>query len=139
MISITNVLSYSPDYVVSILNERIGDIAESIGCYCADPVSDFTRSRKLPCDVLMKLIIQFQSKALNCELSDYFADFESLPTKSAFCQQRNKLEVEAFSRLFYTFRILFIITELIRVTIFWHVTAVISISLSIQRMKIPFV
>ena len=103
MISITNVLSYSPDYVVSILNERIGDIAESIGCYCADPVSDFTRSRKLPCDVLMKLIIQFQSKALNCELSDYFADFESLPTKSAFCQQRNKLEVEAFSRLFYTF------------------------------------
>ena len=67
MISITNVLSYSPDYVVSILNERIGDIAESIGCYCADPVSDFTRSRKLPCDVLMKLIIQFQSKALNCE------------------------------------------------------------------------
>ena len=59
MISITNVLSYSPDYVVSILNERIGDIAESIGCYCADPVSDFTRSRKLPCDVLMKLIIQF--------------------------------------------------------------------------------
>ena len=58
MISITNVLSYSPDYVVSILNERIGDIAESIGCYCADPVSDFTRSRKLPCDVLMKLIIQ---------------------------------------------------------------------------------
>ena len=85
MISITNVLSYSPDYVVSILNEWIGDIAESIGCYCADPVSDFTRSRKLPCDILMKLIIQFQSKALNCELSDYFENFESLPTKSAFC------------------------------------------------------
>ena len=118
MISITNVLSYSPDYVVSILNERIGDIAESIGYYCADPVSDFTRSRKLPCDILMKLIIQFQSKALNCELSDCFANFESLPTNSAFCQQRNKLEAEAFSRLFVRLRILFIITELIRVTIF---------------------
>lgn len=103
MISITNVLSYSPDYVVSILNERIDDITNNIACYCADPVSDFTRSRKLPCDILMKLIIQFQSKALNSELSDYFKDFDSLPTGSAFCQQRSKLEVEAFSRLFYTF------------------------------------
>lgn len=103
MISLINDLPYSPDYVVSILNRRIDDIVNNIGCYCTDPVSDFTRSRKLPCDTLMKLIIQFQSKSLNSELSDFFSDFDSLPSSSALCQQRNKLEIEAFSRLFYSF------------------------------------
>lgn len=51
----------------------------------------------------MKLIIQFQSMSLNSELAEYFSDFDSLPTSSALCQQRNKLDVEAFSTLFYKF------------------------------------
>lgn len=68
-----------------------------------DPISDFTRKRKLPVNTLIHFIIQMQSKSLNSELCEYFNDIDSLPTASALCQQSDKLDIGAFQRIMHFF------------------------------------
>lgn len=67
------------------------------------PVSNFTRKRKLPVETLIHFIVQMQSKSLNSELCEYFTDLNSLPTASALCQQRDKLDISAFQRIMHLF------------------------------------
>ncbi len=92
-----------PDKILSIFNRSIHSVCENIACYCNDPVSDFTRKRKLSAETLIHFIIQMQSKSLNSELCEYFTDLNSLPTASALCQQRNKLNISAFQRILHLF------------------------------------
>lgn len=92
-----------PDKILSIFNRSIHSVCENIACYCNDPVSDFTRKRKLSAETLIHFIIQMQSKSLNSELCEYFTDLKSLPTASALCQQRNKLDISAFQRILHLF------------------------------------
>ena len=79
--------------------DSIKYVAQNISCYFVDPISDFTRRRKLPEDILLKLIIQMQDKNSNSELCDFFEDCDKIPTSSAFIQQRNKLLVSAFKKI----------------------------------------
>ena len=44
-----------------------------------------------------------QSKSVNSELCEYFNDIDSLPTASALCQQRDKLDISAFQRIMHLF------------------------------------
>lgn len=90
-----------PDQFLSIFNRSIQMICENIACYCNDPVSDFTRKRKLSAETLIRFIIQMQAKSLNSELCEYFDTIDSLPTVSAFCQQRDKLDISAFQRILH--------------------------------------
>ena len=92
-----------PDKILNVFNRSIKMVCSNIACYCNDPVSDFTRKRKLPVETLIHFIIQMQSKSLNSKLCEYFNDIDSLPTASALCQQRAKLEISAFQRIMHLF------------------------------------
>lgn len=79
---------YTPNSIISRLFTCISMVSDSIACYCLDPVSDFTRRRKLPADVLIQYLIQCQSKATKSELCEYFDSSLDIPSDSALCQQR---------------------------------------------------
>lgn len=99
MISKQNTVTYSPQDIVNILDRCIHMVTSNIGCYSRDAISDFTRKRKLPPDVLIRFILQMQAKGTKSELSDYFLSQEVIPSSPAFCQQREKLLPSAFRRL----------------------------------------
>ena len=92
-----------PDKILNIFDRSIEMVCNNITCYCNDPVSNFTRKRKLTAETLIHFIIQMQSKSLNSELCEYFTDLNDLPTSSALCQQRDKLDISAFQRIMYLF------------------------------------
>lgn len=92
-----------PDKILNVFTHSIKMVCSNIACYCNDPVSDFTRKRKLPVETLIHFIIQMQSKSVNSELCEYFNDIDSLPTASALCQQRDKLDISAFQRIMHLF------------------------------------
>ena len=92
-----------PDKILNVFNRSIEMVCSNITCYCSDPVSDFTRKRKLTAEILIHFIIQMQSKSLNSELCEYFTDLNFLPTSSALCQQRDKLDISAFQRILRLF------------------------------------
>ena len=92
-----------PDKILNTFNRSIKMVCNNIACYCNDPVSNFTRKRKLPAETLIHFIIQMQSKSLNSELCEYFTDLDSLPTTSTLCQQRGKLDISAFQKIMHLF------------------------------------
>lgn len=92
-----------PDKILNAFISSIKMVCDNIACYCNDLVSDFTRKRKLPVETLIHFIIQMQSISLNSELYEYFNDIDSLPTASALCQQRDKLDISAFQRIMHLF------------------------------------
>ena len=92
-----------PDKILNVFNRSIEMVCSNIVCYCSDPVSDFTRKRKLTAEILIHFIIQMQSKSLNSELCEYFTDLNFLPSSSALCQQRDKLDISAFQRILRLF------------------------------------
>lgn len=92
-----------PDKILNVFTHSIKMVCSNIACYCNDPVSDFTRKRKLPVETLIHFIIQMQSKSVNSELCEYFTNLDSLPTASALCQQRDKLDISAFQRIMHLF------------------------------------
>lgn len=96
-------ISNSLNYVVSTLYRSIDLVASNIACYSKDPVSDFTRNRKIPIRTLIDYLIQNQSKANKSELSDYFTQISDLPSDSALCQQREKLDSLAMKKVFDLF------------------------------------
>lgn len=91
-----------PD-VIAILNGIIQDVAGHISEYCENPGKDFTRTRKLPADIIMQLILNMEGQTLNKELYNHFPDKETRMTTSAYVQQREKLKAEVFKAIFELF------------------------------------
>lgn len=92
--------SISPaDEVCNLFDKIVRSVTCNIQCYCTDPISDFSRSRKLPPDQLIKFIVCSESKSIPSELCSYFS--ADVPSASAFCQQRAKLLPEALRRVFH--------------------------------------
>ena len=89
------------------LDTAISAISSVSWLYSKDPDSDFTRERKLPVDTLLRLLLKFSGKSLQSELSAYYLPLErtyqTVPTKSAFTQQRQKLLWEGCYSLFRSF------------------------------------
>ena len=89
------------------LDTAISAISGASWLYSKDPDSDFTRERKLPVDTLLRLLLKFSGKSLQSELSAYYLPLErtyqTVPTKSAFTQQRQKLLWEGCYSLFRSF------------------------------------
>lgn len=65
-----------PDKILNVFISSIKIVCDNIACYCNDPVSDFTRKRKLPVETLIHFIIQMQSISLNSELYEYLNDID---------------------------------------------------------------
>lgn len=87
-----------PDKILNVFNRSIKMVCSNIACYCNDPVSDFTRKRKLPAETLIHFIVQMQSKSLNSELCEYFTDLDSLPTASALCHSKETSLISVLSK-----------------------------------------
>ncbi len=104
-------ISNIPNYVSSKLDHCIDQVSSNLRPYVYDPVSDFTRERKLSFKQLFKFSLQLQAKSNNSELNDYFIKTESLPSSSALCQAKGKISHKAFERIFHNFNHSFDLTK----------------------------
>ncbi len=95
-------MKLSPDKIKKILNNEIANIVTRSKSFSVSETV-FTRSRKLPLDKLLRLILSMSGKDLKCEIMDFFNFNTKLPTVSAFVQQRDKLSYKAFEQLFHNF------------------------------------
>lgn len=96
----TKIAYYSPKWISRRLDDVIDSTVESIGCFCVDPVSNFTRSRILTPKTLIKSILGLQAHSLSGEISDYFTSSETdIPSVSAVSQRRDLLYPEIFKSI----------------------------------------
>ena len=86
----------------SRLNDYIVDVAMTSD-FIRNPKSDFTRKRKLDFTTTFNSILSMGGTSLDREMLDLFNFSETVPTKSAFVQLRNKILPEAFSHVFSEF------------------------------------
>lgn len=90
--------------IKQILDNLISDMASNKEDYVKNPGVDFVRNRKLPFEMVIKLILSMKGGSLNKELYDFFGRTpESIVTSSAFIQQRDKLNENVFVDLFHNF------------------------------------
>lgn len=90
---------YSPNTVKRNLCKSIDFTLDGIQNYCNDPVSNFTRNRKLPARTLIECIMNFSNHSTLSEMSQFFFDAKDMPTPSALCQRRKLLDPDIFKRI----------------------------------------
>ena len=90
---------YSPKEVRTILERSIDTALDGLKCYCNDPVSDFTRCRKLPARTLIECIMSFSNYSSIGELSHFFEGNGEMPSASALSQRRKLLDPDIFKRI----------------------------------------
>ena len=96
-------MKHTPKPIKRTLKRCIKELSSHPELYCKNPGKDFTRKRKLPLEQVVKSVLSMTGKSLRGELMDYFDLSLSMPTVSAFVQQRNKVNPCAFETLFHTF------------------------------------
>lgn len=100
-------MKIAPTLARNKLNAAIAAVAKVNWLFANDPTTDFTRERKLPMDSLLRQMLKFSGKSLQSELSAYYSppgrSPQTIPTKSAFSQQRHKLLWEGCYMLLRTF------------------------------------
>ena len=96
-----------PETVKTTLWDIIDEMSLSISSFVKNPDKDFLRRRKLDFQKMMRLIISMESGSMNHELLKFFNYDSSVPTSSAFYQQRSKLSVSAFRHLLREFNLKF--------------------------------
>ena len=94
--------SYS-EQVKEKLDSLIHNISQCAWLFAKDPKRDFTRSRKLPFETMIRILLGMGGGNLNKELLDWFAYTAETATSSAFIQQREKLLPDALEFLFHAF------------------------------------
>lgn len=67
------------------------------------PGKDFSRNRKLSLKNTVSIFLSASGKSISNEILSFFSCHPSLPTASAFVQQRDKLNNSAFEFLFHSF------------------------------------
>lgn len=87
--------------IKSLFEKAVSDISNQIDHFSMNPKVDFSRNRKLPAGSLLSFLVSKGSHSTAVELLDYFKFEHTLPSTSAFNQQRKKLKPEAFQALFY--------------------------------------
>lgn len=96
-----------PEIVKTTLWDIIDEMSRSLSSFVKNPDKDFIRKRKLDFKKMMHLIISMESGCLNHELLKFFEYDSSVPTGSAFYQQRSKLSVSAFRHFLKEFNLKF--------------------------------
>lgn len=96
-------MKHTPKSIKRAMKRCIKELSARPELYCKNPGKDFTRERKLSFEQVLKNILSMTGKSLRGELMDYFNLNTSMPTVSAFVQQRNKVDYHAFEVLFQTF------------------------------------
>ena len=85
------------------LENSIKEITINPKTYALNPEKDFTRTRKLPLDEMIRIILTIGGNSLNLEIMKYFSYDLNAPTTSAFVQQRGKILLGAFKEIFENF------------------------------------
>lgn len=89
--------------ITDSLKTLISDLSEDPSLFLRNPVSDFSRSRKINFKTFVGITMNSGGCTMSKELLDYF-DFDvNTPTVSAYTQQRAKVLPEAFEFLFHEF------------------------------------
>ena len=96
-------MTYPPKMIKRTLKKCINEMSTHPETFVKNPGKDFTRERKLPFKQVLKAVLSMTGKSLRGELMEYFNLKTSMPTVSAFVQQRNKVDHRAFEALFHTF------------------------------------
>ncbi len=82
--------------VKNTLFQDISDMAQISQRFSKHPETDFSRNRKINFQALLHFLISMEAGTIKQELLKYFTlDSSTVPSSSAFCQQRNKLLPEA--------------------------------------------
>lgn len=92
-----------PEALRAILRSAIRDLSDCKWFFSNNPQKDFSRTRKLPFDQMIKAILCMRDGSIANEMMDFFGIHEDLATTSAFIQQRAKIIPEAFESLFELF------------------------------------
>ena len=87
------------DLFFSSVEHVVSDISQ----YAVHPDSDFQRSRKIPAQKLISFLVSQGSSSTRVEMLDFCGLDSSMPTASAFSQQRAKLKPEALEAVFRHF------------------------------------
>lgn len=89
--------------IKNTLNLAISATVQKKDLFVKDKKKDFVRNSPLNFEQTIKIILQTGGQSINKELSSYFRCSAATPSASAFCQQRSKINVEAFQYLFKKF------------------------------------
>lgn len=92
-----------PNKVKKILDNCIHKLVWMRNDYVMKPKKDFSRNRKLSLKTLIELLITMGAGSINKELLEFFKFDITLPSASAFVQQRNKLKPAALLFLLQEF------------------------------------
>lgn len=90
-------------HIKSCLDSIISEMDKNPSLFAKNPISDFTRKRKLEFGTLIRLILSMRGNSLNKEIYDYFKESNEIMTSSAFVQQRGKLLPETFEYILREF------------------------------------
>ena len=89
--------------VKDALNNSIHALVEKRKDFVVNKNTDFIRNSKLSFEKMIRIILQAGGQSINKELASYFNYEISMPSPSAFCQKRSKIQFEAFNFLFSDF------------------------------------
>ena len=89
-----------PKDLKTLLLREIDSLDRSKYAKCPD--TDFTRSRKLPFNTLISVMLRMEGKSMDNELISAFPKASETPSVSAFFQQRSKLKAGVFDDLFHS-------------------------------------
>ena len=93
----------NPSYIKFSLMKTINSMQSDPGAYVKNAGRDFSRKRKISFSDLILSIISMENHSLNRELRRFFpSDKLRIPTKSAFIQQRKKLNDNAFPHVLFS-------------------------------------
>lgn len=87
----------------NLLKRFVKEAAEHLQDYAVHPGKDFTRSRDLPFETVLTILLSMGGNSLNKEIYDQFKGMDKTPTVPAFIQQRSKLKPDALEHLFHQF------------------------------------
>ena len=96
-------MKLTPKNIKRTLKKSINDLSMQPELYAKNVGKDFSRNRKLPFKKVVYTMLSMAGKSLPNELMEHFGLNSSLPTVSAFVQQRNKINCNAFEILFNNF------------------------------------
>lgn len=96
-------MKLTPKNIKRTLKKSINDLSMQPELYAKNVGKDFSRNRKLPFKQVVYTMLSMAGKSLPNELMEHFGLNSSLPTVSAFVQQRNKINCNAFETLFNNF------------------------------------
>lgn len=91
------------EYIKQSLLNSIQFLTDYKRDYSRHPETDYTRNRKIPFDKAIAAVLSFRGGTLTNDLLDFFGLDKSIPSSSAFIQQRAKITPVAFEKLFEQF------------------------------------